>query len=248
MDPGGLAGWRRRATASGAVAATVKRNKKVLKVWERRGEGMMNHRIGIRWVLGAGRIPQRSDRAGHRAAGDFRGTEVICDDQRSGGAAEFYSASRGKNGGENGEAVWRDEGAYARREERRVEGQRRFLGSKSSGERKFQEGRSGDTNDRGIERARNAVHTHYSGGTNRKRKADHDSFRALVLERSANDGDEQEKRPAVRRDHVHVDEYTEGRAGCVALRGAFGLHRARRPHGPARDEVQTGTASAGKLE
>src|SRR5882672_10544997 len=56
MDPGGLASWRRRAAASGAVAAAVKRDEKVLKVWERRGEGMMNHRIGISLVFGVSLI------------------------------------------------------------------------------------------------------------------------------------------------------------------------------------------------
>src|SRR6266852_4107632 len=56
MDPGGLAGWRRRAAASGAAATAIKRNEKVLKVWERRGEGMMNHRIGMSLVFGVALI------------------------------------------------------------------------------------------------------------------------------------------------------------------------------------------------
>src|SRR5207247_11253339 len=56
-----------------------------------------------------------------------------------------------------------------------------------------------------------------------------DRFRALRLARAAGGRHEHASRSAVRRDHVPADGNRARRARQVALRGAVGLHRTRRP-------------------
>src|SRR6266571_7509694 len=74
----------------------------------------------------------------------------------------------------------------------------------------------------------------------------------MVLQLSADGGDEQAERSAVWRYDLHADEYSAAGAGCFALCRAFGLHGNERQEQNVHAEVlwragRTSAASAGQL-